>query len=58
VIGLNDVIEYLVYERIVKLNPQSKETQNFLGSLDPKFTLWMKTGFNVKWSNLFDFRDL
>ena len=45
VIGLNDVIEYLVYERIVKIDPKSKETKVFLKSLDASFEKWMKAGF-------------
>lgn len=58
VIGLNDVIEYLVYERIVKINPKSKETKEFLKSLDSKFDTWMKAGFTPTQTNLFDFREI
>ena len=58
VIGLNDVIEYLVYERIVKINPKSKETKEFLKSLDPSFEKWMKAGFDPKQTNLFDYREI
>jgi hypothetical protein len=58
VIGMNDVIEYLVYERIAKINPNSTETEAFLTSLDQKFVYWIEAGFSSDQSNLFDFRDL
>jgi hypothetical protein len=56
--GLNDVIEFLVYERIVKINPSSQETKGFLSSLDQGFLTWIKAGFTLDKTNLFDFREI
>ena len=56
--GLNDVIEFLVYERIVKINPSSQATKAFLSSLDQGFVTWIKAGFSIDKTNLFDFREI
>jgi hypothetical protein len=56
--GLNDVIEFLVYERIVKINPNSQATKTFLSSLDEGFVIWNKAGFTHDKTNLFDFREI
>ena len=58
VVGQNDVIEYMVYERIEKINPWSQATFKLLSMLDQGFEKNLEGEFNMQKTNVLDFREL
>ena len=52
VVSQNDVIEYMVYERIAKINPGSQATFKLLTMLDSQFDKNLEADYNSAKTNI------